>query len=81
MLHTTRALVREFADMLCHRRGERLEAWASDVPSLLDKTEDTPWLQATTEAATHCAPTASHRRLDPERETRRPIAKLEALGP
>jgi transposase len=28
-LQTTRALVRDFADMLCHRRGERLEAWAS----------------------------------------------------
>ena len=27
-LTTTRALVREFADMLCHRHGERLEAWA-----------------------------------------------------
>ena len=24
-----RDLVREFADMLCHRRGERLEAWPS----------------------------------------------------
>jgi len=28
-LAATRDLVREFADMLCHRRGERLEAWAS----------------------------------------------------
>jgi len=28
-LKVTRDLVREFADMLCHRRGERLEAWAS----------------------------------------------------
>ena len=28
-LKATRDLVREFADMLCHRRGERLEAWAS----------------------------------------------------
>ena len=27
-LKATRALVREFADMLCHRRGEHLEAWA-----------------------------------------------------
>jgi hypothetical protein len=27
-LKATRDLVREFADMLCHRRGERLEAWA-----------------------------------------------------
>jgi hypothetical protein len=27
-LNTTRDLVREFADMLCHRRGEHLEAWA-----------------------------------------------------
>jgi transposase len=26
-LKATRALVRDFADMLCHRRGERLEAW------------------------------------------------------
>ena len=24
----TRALVRDFADMLCHRRGKHLEAWA-----------------------------------------------------
>jgi hypothetical protein len=30
-LKTTRDLVREFADMLCHRRGERLEAWASQA--------------------------------------------------
>jgi hypothetical protein len=29
-LKTTRALVREFADMLCHH-GERLEAWASQA--------------------------------------------------
>jgi transposase len=28
-LQQTGALVREFADMLCNRRGERLEAWAS----------------------------------------------------
>ena len=28
-LKATRDLVREFADMLCHRRGEHLEAWAS----------------------------------------------------
>ena len=28
-LKATVALVRDFADMLCHRRGERLEAWAS----------------------------------------------------
>jgi hypothetical protein len=28
-LKATGALVREFAEMLCHRRGERLEAWAS----------------------------------------------------
>ncbi len=27
-LAATRDLVREFADMLCHRRGEHLEAWA-----------------------------------------------------
>ena len=27
-LAVTRDLVREFADVLCHRRGERLEAWA-----------------------------------------------------
>jgi hypothetical protein len=27
----TRDLVREFAEMLCHRRGERLEAWASQA--------------------------------------------------
>jgi hypothetical protein len=26
-LNTTRGLVREFADMLCHRHGEHLEAW------------------------------------------------------
>ena len=32
-LKTTRALVREFADMLCHRHGERLEAWASQAES------------------------------------------------
>jgi transposase len=30
-LTTTRALVREFADMLCHRHGERLEAWAAQA--------------------------------------------------
>ena len=30
-LQTTRALVRDFADMLCHRHGERLEAWASQA--------------------------------------------------
>ena len=28
-LKATRDLVRSFADMLCHRHGERLEAWAS----------------------------------------------------
>jgi transposase len=28
-LTTTRDLVREFADMLCHRHGEHLEAWAA----------------------------------------------------
>ena len=28
-LNATRDLVREFADMLCRRRGERLEAWAT----------------------------------------------------
>ena len=28
-LEATHGLVREFADMLCHRHGERLEAWAS----------------------------------------------------
>ncbi len=28
-LTATRDLVREFADMLCNRRGEHLEAWAS----------------------------------------------------
>jgi transposase len=27
-LAATRDLVREFADMLCHQRGEHLEAWA-----------------------------------------------------
>jgi transposase len=30
-LKVTRDLVREFADMLCHRRGERLEAWAAQA--------------------------------------------------
>ena len=30
-LKATRALVREFADMLCHRHGEHLEAWASQA--------------------------------------------------
>ena len=30
-LKATRDLVREFADMLCNRRGERLEAWASQA--------------------------------------------------
>jgi transposase len=30
-LKQTRALVRDFADMLCNRRGERLEAWASQA--------------------------------------------------
>ena len=30
-LNTTRGLVREFADMLCHRHGEHLETWASQA--------------------------------------------------
>ena len=30
-LRATRDLVREFADMLCHRHGEHLEAWASQA--------------------------------------------------
>ena len=30
-LNTTRGLVREFAEMLCHRHGERLEAWAAQA--------------------------------------------------
>jgi transposase len=30
-LKATRDLVRAFADMLCHRRGEHLEAWASQA--------------------------------------------------
>jgi transposase len=30
-LTATRDLVREFADMLCHRHGEHLEAWASQA--------------------------------------------------
>jgi transposase len=30
-LKATRALVRDFADMLCHRHGERLEAWATQA--------------------------------------------------
>ena len=30
-LDTTRSLVREFADMLCHRHGEHLEAWAAQA--------------------------------------------------
>ena len=30
-LKATRDLVREFADMLCNRRGERLETWASQA--------------------------------------------------
>jgi transposase len=34
-LSVTRDLVRDFADMLCHRRGERLEAWA-------DRAENSP---------------------------------------
>ena len=32
-LTTTRTLVREFADMLCHRHGEHLETWASQAES------------------------------------------------
>ena len=32
-LNTTRGLVREFADMLCHRHGEYLEAWAGQAES------------------------------------------------
>jgi hypothetical protein len=32
-LKTTRALVRDFADMLCHRHGEHAEAWASEAES------------------------------------------------
>jgi hypothetical protein len=30
-LAATRDLVREFADMLCHRHGKRLEAWADQA--------------------------------------------------
>ena len=30
-LKATRSLVRDFADMLCHRHGERLEAWATQA--------------------------------------------------
>ena len=30
-LAATRGLVREFAEMLCHRHGERLEAWAAQA--------------------------------------------------
>lgn len=30
-LNATRALVRDFADMLCHRRGEKLEGWAAQA--------------------------------------------------
>jgi len=30
-LKATRDLVREFADMLCHQRGERLQAWAAQA--------------------------------------------------
>jgi transposase len=30
-LNATRTLVRQFADMLCHRRGEYLEAWATQA--------------------------------------------------
>ena len=30
-LKATRGLVREFADMLCHRHGEHLEAWATQA--------------------------------------------------
>jgi hypothetical protein len=30
-LAATRSLVREFAEMLCHRHGERLEAWAAQA--------------------------------------------------
>jgi transposase len=30
-LKATRALVRQFADMLCHQRGERLQAWAAQA--------------------------------------------------
>jgi transposase len=30
-LKATRDVVREFADMLCHGRGEHLEAWASQA--------------------------------------------------
>jgi len=45
-LNTTRALVRQFADMLCHLHGEHLENWATQAensatrtyaPSLLDR--------------------------------------------
>jgi transposase len=32
-LAATRTLVREFADMLCHRHGEHLEAWAARAES------------------------------------------------
>ena len=33
MKTVTRCLVREFADMLCHRHGEHLEAWAAKADS------------------------------------------------
>jgi transposase len=32
-LKTTSGLVREFADMLCHRHGEHLDAWAAQAES------------------------------------------------
>jgi transposase len=32
-LNVTRGLVREFADMLCHRHGQHLEAWAAQAVS------------------------------------------------
>jgi len=34
-LTATRDLVREFADMLCHRHGERLEAWAVQAEAVV----------------------------------------------
>jgi hypothetical protein len=33
-LAITRALVREFADMLCHRHGEHLETWANQAETI-----------------------------------------------
>jgi hypothetical protein len=41
-LKTARGLVRDFADMLCHRHGEHLEAWATQAETSPSRAEMWP---------------------------------------